>query len=270
MKGVCLSASSALLIFLSLASVVPARAQSDKQVRLALRHIRDDDIPRNGTVAAEWLILNRNRLKSVLIDELERTDKQGRGAIMTALMMDKDFKPDLRFLKRVMSYLNGEEDEIGRVYQVAWGFFDRNYADVRPLLIENLNTTNSIECIRDTTFYFFKRRQFEEEFPNYGPHVWKIAADSLKDDNIFGNAGAAIEFYLTIGRPILPKLKELSTSKEEQTRDYATAMRDALNGSRRAYGYLASQTQIGDGPEWLSAELDRWDPHGSGPRKRYH
>jgi hypothetical protein len=184
-------------------------------------------------------------------------------------MMNEDFKPDQRFLKRVIGYLNGEEDELGNVYGAAWSFFDRNYNEVRPLLIENLNTTGSMRCILDTTIYLFKRRQFDKEFANYSPHVWQIAAESLKDDDKAGNAGEAISFYLTIGRPAEARLKELATSKEPQTNDYARAMLDALGGSRRAYGYLASQVQIGEGPAWLSAELDRWDPHGGGPRKRY-
>jgi hypothetical protein len=267
-KPVWFLLSPTLLACSWFASVIPAAAQSEKQVRLALRHIRDDDIPHNGTTAAEWLKLNRKQVKAALADELERTDRQGRGLIMTVLMMTEDFKPDQRFLKRVVGYLNGEEDQLGNVYGAAWSFFDRNYNEVRPLLIENLNTTHSMQCILDTTIYLLKRGQFDQEFANYGPHVWQLAAESLRDDNKSGNAGAAIRFYLTLGRPMEARLKELATSKEPQTNDYARAMLDALGGSRRAYGYLASQTQIGEGPGWLSAEVDRWEPYAR-PRKRY-
>lgn len=243
--------------------------QTERQIRLAFRSIRDDDIPFNGTHAADWVIANRKALKPALIDELERTDAQGRGIIMTALMMNKEFRPDERFMKRVITYLNGGViDALGGVRYEAWPFFDRNYEMARPLLIANLNTTTSMECILDTTVYFITRRRFDKEVDNYGPHVWQVAADSLKDDNIYGNAGQAITFYLSLGRMVEPRLKQLAGSKEAQTHDYASAMLDAMKGSRRAYGYLASQTQYGVGPDWLSTELDKWDPNST-MRQRY-
>jgi hypothetical protein len=270
MKGGQFIPCAQLMVCCLLALTACGWGQTEKQIRMAFRSIRDDDIPRNGTHAAEWIIANRKALKGALLDELDRTDVQGRGAIMTAVMMNPEYQPDLRFMKRVIAYTNGGvSDELGNVYSVAWRFFDRHYEMARPLLVENLNTTTYMRCILDTTLLFMKRHQFEKELDNYGPHVWQVAGDSLKDDKIGGNAGQAIEFYLMLGHMVEPRLKVLATSKEAQTHDYATAMLDAMKGSRRAYGYLASQTKFGEGgPEWVSDELDKWDPH-SEPRKRY-
>lgn len=265
-------------------TLVPRYAFADRaeQTRTAFRNIRADDIPRNAVTAADWLIENRNQLLPELQDELYRTDRQGRDIILFALMEAKSFQPDARFCRTLVSRLNDEdryvknEDVLLWTHWCAWKYIDQHYALFRSLVLENLETSNDMWCIWGTICLLQKHQELVAELPKFSPHVWETVAKSLRSDDVEGNAGQAIRFYLIIGKPSLPHLEPLAKSAEEQTRDFAAATIDAMKGSRRAYGFLASQVGIDRdvfkrdvaSPEWLPEEADKWEPY-SERRQRY-
>jgi hypothetical protein len=272
------------ICLLACAAFLPTYAFADlaEQTRIAFRNIRSDDIPRNAVTAADWIIQNRNQLVPELQDELYRTDRQGRDVILYALMATKSFEPDARFCRTLVSRLNDEDRHVRNgdlllfAHWRAWKFIDSHYQLFRPLILENLQTTDDMWCIWGTICLLQKRQQLIAELPHFSPHLWETVATNLRADAVGGNAGQAVRFYLIIGKPSLPHLEPLAKSDEEQTRDLAAATIDAMNGSRRAYGFLASQISIDrdvfgrgvDSPEWLSDEIGKWHTY-SERRERY-
>jgi len=77
----------------------PARAQSPEEVRRAFVDLHDDKVPHNCEHATDWLLKNREQLKDDLVDELYKTDWQGRDAIFHLLLNTSSFVPDDRFIR---------------------------------------------------------------------------------------------------------------------------------------------------------------------------
>ena len=256
-------------------------AQTPEQVRLAFRSIRNDDIPWNAGAASKWLFLHRDRLTRELLDELYRTDRQGRDVIFSTLISTTSFQPDERFCRALVSRLNEEDSYVGysalgiATHWSSWEFCNAHYDQFKSILAENAQTTNDMWCLWGTVSLWHKRGELADRLRELSPHAWELMARSLQDDKFSGNAGQAVRVYLIIGKAAIPRLESLKKSDEAQTRDYASAVIDAMNGSRRAYGYLTSQVSLynmfsgGTGaPDWVSEELDKWDPHGA-VRQRY-
>lgn len=271
-----------LLILVNIASSFAA--DLDRQLSIAFRHIRNDGIPHNAKVVSAWIYSNRQHITRELLDELYKTDRQGRDVILFALMETEGFRPDDRFRRTLVARLNDEDHVVGnhdldlRVHWRAFRYINVNYASFRQLLLDNLHRTDDMWCIWGTISLLDRHNDLEKEFPKFGKHTWEVISLSLRDDDISYNAGQAVRVFLIIGQPTLPILKELAKSKEEQTGDYASAMIDAMNGSQRAYGYLASQVGIEmdilrrpiPSPDWLKDEAEKWHDHDYGPkRKRY-
>jgi hypothetical protein len=118
-----------------------AGAQTPEQVRRALLDLRDDKIPRNCEHATEWLFKNREQLKTELIDELDKTDWQGRDAICHILWKTTSFQPDERFVRHTLQLLR--DDEISGNADEAVSFLKKQGDKIQPLLIDELSRTDS-------------------------------------------------------------------------------------------------------------------------------
>lgn len=137
---------------LAAATYLPGRAfgQTDEQIRLAFRNIRSDDIPYNAATAAEWIYVHRNKLKNAMLDEVYRTDRQGRDVLLNALFVVDNFEPDEKFRQLTMSRLHEEDNYISYAslgfgaHWNAWPFLDRHYDAFRPLVLENLQTSKNM------------------------------------------------------------------------------------------------------------------------------
>jgi hypothetical protein len=257
-------------------------AQSDAQVRLAFQNIRSDDIPGNAVTACAWLYANRNQLTGQLLDELYRTDRQGRDAILIALLATKSFQPDARFCQTVVSRLKEQDkfvhwNDLGiKAHWDAWRFIDAHYDLFKPLIMENFQATDDMWFIWGTISLLQKHGELAAALPTFSPRVWDTMARSLKNDDIDFNAGQAVRSYLIIGKDSLPHLKPLLQSADPQAHDLASATIDAMGGSRRAYGYLAVIVDIDRNiftggpqpPDWMDQEVTKWNPF-SVPPPRY-
>jgi hypothetical protein len=252
-----------------------AFAVSQDELIVAFQNIRSDNVPHNAETACAWVYAHRDELTPELLDELYRTDRQGRDVILYALMRTKTYNPDARFCQTLVSRLNEEDRFVGNgdlglrmgVHHFAWTYMDRRYELFKPLLLTNLQTTNDMFCIWGTVCLLQKHGDLPDAMPKFDPHVWDTAAISLAPDDIEGNAGQAIRFYLVIGTAALPHLQPLTTSKDFQTRNLSSATVDALGGNRKAYGYLAAHVcldrdlfsqQLKGSPEWLGDEARNW------------
>lgn len=273
----------ALLVIIELFLTKSASAGRDEQARIGFRNIRRDDIPRNATAAGAWLIAHRNELTEALTDELYRTDRQGQDVILYALMETVSFKPDQRFCQTLVSRLNDEDhyvDNLDLSLHVHWRamkYIDEHYDLFRSLILKNLETTDDMWCVWGIVSLLERHGDLVTELPKFSAHTWDTAARNLRSDNIEGNAAQAVRFYLMIGKPALSHIEPLKKATEDQTRDFASATIDAMNGSRRAYGYLASHIAIDRDvllrnvrpPAWLPAEIDKWDSNGRPEKPRY-
>ena len=126
-----------------------------EQLAAAFQNIRSDDIPHNAETACAFLYAHRNELAPEFLDELYRTDRQGRDVILYALMRTKSYTPDARFCQTLVSRLNEEDHYVQNtdlglrlgVHWAAWTYMDRRYDVFKPLLLANLQTTGDMFCI---------------------------------------------------------------------------------------------------------------------------
>ncbi|MDB6138898.1 MAG: hypothetical protein JWO94_1970 [Verrucomicrobiaceae bacterium] len=256
-----------------------AQAQTEQQIRAAFANIRSDQIPHNGGIAAQWLFNNRDRLRPVLLDELYKTDRQGRDAILVILFQTRGFVGDARFRQLVMTRVTEDEryvhnaDLMLSAHWWAWKFIHAHYDQFKPMIVENLLRTNDMMCAWASVWLLSAHHDLTEVLPEFGDHLWGLAERSLMDDHIYYNAGQAVRFYLIIGRPSEPHLRAAKASSDAQTRDLATATLDAMNGSHKAYGYLGAQVAIEmdllnsarqlPSPDWLGHEIGEFKDGGA-------
>jgi len=245
------------------------------QLAAAFQNIRSDDVPHNAETACAFLYAHRNELTPEFLDELYRTDRQGRDVILYALMRTKSYAPDARFCQTLVSRLNEENRYVGNsdvgirlgVHWIAWTYMDRRYDLFKPLLLANLQTTTDMFAIWGTVTLLQKHGDLTAELPKFNQQIWDTAANNLKTDNIEGNAGQAVRFYFLIGPDALPHLRPLTTSQDPQARDLATATIDAIGGSKEAYGFLEAAVfiernlftgELNQKPPWLEENIKKW------------
>lgn len=266
---------SLILSLLTLAGLHPiAEAQTNEQVRVAFQNIRSDTIPLNGRMAAEWLFKYRNRLKAALLDELYKTDRQGRDVIMTTLFATRGFHPDARFCQMMMARVNEEERHVPnwtlgvRAHWACWDFVHSHYETLKPYVLANLEKTDNMLCVWSSVWLLSMHHDLDAEVPKFSERVWDLAERNLANDEQSYNAGQAVRFYLIIGKLALPRLETAKKSKDAQTRALSAATIDAMGGSRRAYGYLGSEVHLlhspvgtvmsKNEPEWMFEEVQKW------------
>ena len=238
-------------------------AQTPAEVRQAFADLHDDKVPHNCEHATEWLFTNREKLKDDLIDEFYKTDWQGRDAIFHVLVNTESFVPDERFIRLEAAGLadreNNEED---------WEFISKHFKEFEPLLKEQLGKTShrSHEMyVRWATAWLAKKMGvFDQYAPLYTPAVLKEVAQNLRNDNEKYNASQAVRLFLLLGDQSLPTLREAAKSSDKQAASLARATIDALGGSRKGFGFLASKTYLEmtafgervQSPDWLGEALE--------------
>jgi hypothetical protein len=115
-------------------------AQSADQVRRAFLDLRDDKIPHNCEHATEWLFKYREQLKNDLVDELDKTDWQGRDAICHILWNVPSFQPDERFIRQTLQLLRS--DDILNNAEEASKWLETQGDKIQPLLADELSKTD--------------------------------------------------------------------------------------------------------------------------------
>jgi hypothetical protein len=219
-------------------------AQTREQVRRAFADLRDDKVPHNCTDATDWLFENRQQLKDDLLDELYKTDWQGRNSILHALVNTEGFVPDERFIRFDFDSFperpTGEED---------WKFVDQHFSEFEPLLKERIHKTGTgphdMFTLWAITWLAKKRGVLDQYLPLITPAVMNAAVANLRDDQEMFNASQAVRFFLLLGDRSLSTLREASKSSDKQTANLARATIDALAGKREPFGYFLTRVSIG-------------------------
>jgi hypothetical protein len=250
------------LVFLVACFSSQARAQSPAEVRQAFIDLHDDKVPHNCEHAADWLLKNREELKDDLVDELYKTDWQGRDAIFHILLNTSSFVPDDRFIRFFAATLPEREND-----GAAWEFVNNHFDQFDPLLKEQVskmsNRPHDMYTVWAAAWLAKKRGVFDQYAPLFTPAVLNEVAKNLKDDQVGYNASQAVRLFLLLGDQSLPTLREATKSSDNQTASLARATIDALSGKRNAFGFLASKLSLafapfGPGPvipDWLEGAL---------------
>jgi hypothetical protein len=232
-------------------------AQTREKVRRAFADLHDDKVPRNCTEATEWLFQNRQQLKDDLLDELYKTDWQGRNCILHALVNTEGFVPDERFIR-----FDAASFPERRMDEKDWKLVDDHFAEFEPLLKEQIGRTatgpHDMFILWAITWLAKKRGVLDEYIPMITPTVMAAAVANLKDDAIGYNASQAVRFFLLLGDRSLPTLREASKSSDKQTANLARATIDALAGKREPFGYFFTRVDIGNVPFGTGVPAPFW------------
>jgi hypothetical protein len=263
LRLVCMSRTGRALVLVgtSLVSIaLIARqlpAQTPDELRRAFVDLHDDNVPHNCEHATEWLFKYREQLKNELVEELYKTDWQGRDAILYVLYNTATFSPDDRFIDFVTASLT-ERD----THDPEWKFINDHFAQFEPRLKELLGKTrgrphgmNVLWCI---TWLVKKHDLLEQYSPLYTREVMETAAMNLKNDDQHYNASQAVRFFLILGDKGLPILRETAHSSDTQAASLARAVLDGLGGSRDAFGFLSSKTLLEATPFGPRVETPAW------------
>jgi hypothetical protein len=235
----------------------PLPAQTPDEVRRAFVDLHDDKVPHNCDHATEWLFKYREQLKDELIDELYKTDWQGRAAILHVLYNNTSFTPDDRFIAFVTTGLTERNTEMED-----WKYINDHFAQFEPSLKELLGKTrgrpHGMYVLWCMTWLVKNRHLLEQYSPLYTREVLETGAINLKNDNEGYNASQAVRFFLLLGDKGLPILRETANAPDEQAASLARALIDALGGSREAFGYLGSKSFLERAPFGPFASTPPW------------
>jgi hypothetical protein len=301
-------------LFVSIALIAPrVLAQTPDEVRRAFVDLHDDKVPHNCEHAMEWLFKYREQLKDELIDELYKTDWQGRSAICHVLCNTTSFESDERFIRQTFYLLrsdkiigNGEEaakwlaargdqiepllveeiyktDEQGRhqilkllsqmhsfvpddrfIHLIAaqmvendtddvdWRFVHDHFDAFEPLLADAIaksrNRPHDMYLLWSTAWVMKKRGVLDRYASVFTQAALTAAATHLRTDNESSNAGWAVRFFLLLGDRSLDTLRKVAQSNDPQARSLANATVDALGGNRKAFGYLQARVELSRTP----------------------
>jgi hypothetical protein len=318
--------------------IAASKAQTPAEVRQAFIDLRDDKVPHNCEDATDWLFKNRDQLKEDLVDELPKTDWQGRDSILDILCRTESFTPDARFIRVLMSTLRDnqvggdreraekwlserseqlKENLVEELYKTDWQgrnsilgilnqtksfvpdelfigfvldtlnhknrnaeflyqevmdadcrFISDHFAAFEPRLKDQLSHTTSApnDMLKLWIIVWLAKKQgvFEQYAPLITPPLYSAAATNLKDDKVSHNASEAVRFFLLMGDASLPVLEQVTKSSDRQAANLAKATIGALRGERSAFGFLVTRVDISasafgpevDTPAWVQTAME--------------
>jgi hypothetical protein len=253
-----------------------ALAQSDETVRRAFANLRSDKVPKNCSDSTLWLFEHREALKAQMLEELYKTDAQGRDALLIVLFRTDSFLPDERFARFVIGRLAEQDSKVTNhdihgadrgAHWLAWAYMDKHFELFEPLLAEQVGKTKDGWTLWAIAWLFQERSVLQKHLDLFAPAVLAKAGLALRDDGIRYDAGWATRLFFLLGNASLPTLREVAKSGDVQAKSLARATLDAYtNGSHEAFGYLCSKvnlekTPFGPEPEpppWLPDMVDRY------------
>lgn len=325
--------SRALLPGIVIWGVIAASdAQTPAEVRQAFIDLRDDKVPHNCEHATDWLFINRDQLKEDLVDELPKTDWQGRDSILNILCRTESFTPDARFIRVLTSTLRDnqvggdrqraekwlserseqlKENLLEELYKTDWQgrnsilgilnqtksfvpderflgfvwdtlnhknrnaeflhqqimdadcqFISDHFAAFEPTLKEQLRKTTSApnDMLKLWIIVWLAKKHgvLEQYSPLITPSLYTAAATNLKDDKVSHNASEAVRFFLVMGDASLPVLEQVTKSSDRQAANLARATIGALRGERNAFGFLVTRVDISESAFGPEVETPDW------------
>ncbi|MDQ2918948.1 MAG: hypothetical protein M3R10_03620 [Verrucomicrobiota bacterium] len=256
--------------------------QTPDQIRRAFADIRSDRIPHNCERATLWLLQHAGTLQPQLLEELYKTDKQGKDAILHVLFNTPSFTPDDRFRRLVIARLpeqnryvtnhtifNSGDIETDRIAEdgahwEAWKYINDHFDSFEPLLQAQVAATENEWVVWATAWLLKHRGILEEHRDWFTDAVLARAAANLKDDRKNYNASQAVRLFFLLGEQSIPILQETSKSSDPQARDLARATLDAFEGKHDAIGFLTARVGLDEvlfgeqpeSPDWVQDALE--------------
>jgi hypothetical protein len=162
MNGISTSLILGAVICLALSGRL-VEAQTASDIRQAFLELHDDKVPNNCTHALEFFLKYREQLKEELLDELYKTDWQGRDSILEVLYHTQTFEPDQRFIQLAAKTFRDNNVYHDCKRATEW-FFERR-EQLRDSLVGELHGTdwqgrNAILAILNETNSFTPDQQF--------------------------------------------------------------------------------------------------------------
>lgn len=241
-------------------------------IRILASTLRDNQVGGDRERAEKWLSERSEQLKENLVEELYKTDWQGRNSILGILNQTKSFVPDERFLGFVWDTLNHKNRNAEFLHQQIMDadcrFISDHFALFEPRLKEQLRQTTSApnDMLKLWIIVWLAKKHgvFEQYAPLITPPLYAAAATNLKDDKVAHNASEAVRFFLLMGDASLPVLEQVTKSTDRQAVNLAKATMDALRGERSAFGFLVTRVDISESafgpevetPEWVQAAME--------------
>lgn len=264
-----------------------AHAQTPNEVQRKFAALRSDKIPRNCASATSWLYANRLRLKDAMLEELYRTDRQGRDALLTILFQTPGLESEQRFERLVVARLSEEDRYVGNfdldpdavepapgdlklaifstahrefraAHHDAWIYIDAHFEAFEPLLAAGIGASKSMWMLWGTAWMFKKYGVLAAHPALFTPAVLDLAAVNLREDEVSYNASLAARLFLLLGDQSLPVLRQAADAHDGQERNLARALIDALKGSRRGFGYLCARVGLVNTPVDSAASFPPW------------
>ena len=237
----------------------PSFEPDDRFIRQSFLLLRDDEIPHNAEEASAWLAKRADKITPLLLDELYKTDAQGREQVAHILYQAQSFVPDERFIQFIVAkWVDSNTDEGD------WKYIHDRFETFEPLLetaiLKSRNQHHDMYLLWATTWVMRKRGEVERYAKFFSPSIMSAAATHLRSDTESSNAGWAVRFFLLLGDRSIDTLREVTRSKDSQARSLAQATIDALGGSRKAFGYLQARVELTktpfgptvSDPDWLA------------------
>ena len=253
-----------------LAAKLVLAAPNPDDLRHAFADIRDDKVPHNCEHAAAWLVKNRDEIRDDLLDELYKTDSQGRDTILHILFNADSFNPDERFIRFVVNRLP-EKDTFWTDDRETWMYINNHFDAFDPVLKEQIgklgNRPNDMYAVWAIAWLAKKRGVFDQYAPLFTPAVLAKVATNLKNDNKDYNASQAVRLFLLLGDQSLPTLREAARESDSQGKSLARAVTEGLKGNHDAFGFLGSKVNLErtpfgpqvEPPAWHAALVEKYD-----------
>jgi hypothetical protein len=241
-------------------------------VRVLTSTLRDDRVGGDCERAEKWLSERSEQWKENLVEELYKTDWQGRNSILGILDKTKSFVPDERFLGFVFDTLNHKNRNAEflhkRVMDADCQFISNHFAAFESRLKDQLRRTTPApdDMLKLWIIVWLVKKQgvFDQYAPLITPSLYEAAATNLKDDKVSHNASEAVRFFLLMGDASLPVLAQVAKSSDRQAANLARATIGALRGERSAFGFLVTRVDISesafgpevDTPAWVQTAME--------------
>jgi hypothetical protein len=234
--------------------------------------LRDNQVGGDRERAEKWLSERSEQLKDPLLEELYKTDWQGRNSIIRLLDGTKSFSPDERFASFLLGSLNHKNRNAEFLHQEIMNadceFISDHFELFNARLKEMVGKTTSVpdDMLKLWIIIWLAKKHgvYDQYAPLITSSVLSVAATNLKDDKVAHNASEAVRFFLLIADQGLPTLEQVAKSSDRQAANLAKATIGALHGERKAFGFLAtrvdvSETAFGpevDAPDWIQAAME--------------
>lgn len=241
-------------------------------VRVLMGTLRDNKVGWDSQRAERWLSQRTDQFKDNMLDELHKTDWQGRNSIIGLLNTANSFVPDEAFVSFLLNSINHKNRNAEFLHQNLMDADCRFISDHFELFDARLKelvgktTTAPDDMLKLWIIIWLAKKHgvYDQYEPLITPAVLSAAASNLRDDKVAHNASEAVRFFLLIGDKGISAMEQVAKGSDRQAASLAKATIDALHGERKAFGFLVTRVDISEAafgsevatPDWVRSAME--------------